>query len=332
MENLPPKSGEERNNRGSSTAAALAARSPVFFNDHGLRAGWSILLYLAVLAGLLALASFELRWLAVRTHRSHLHPGSAMHPGFTIVVEAVYLLAIVLATAFMGWIEHRRAADYGLAGVERCRQFIVGMVCGFCFLSLLIGILTITHHLTLTTAHLPLRESASYAAVWAFCFFLVGMTEEFALRGYLLFTLARGIRFWPAAIVLAALFGFMHKGNPAESPFGLVAAALIALVFSFSLWRLGHLWWAIGFHMTWDWAESYFYGTADSGIVSAGRLMHAQPSGNLLLSGGITGPEGSAWALLVIALAALFVWKMQPYRGVQVPSPIDRTEVRPLLD
>jgi uncharacterized protein len=117
---------------------------------------------------------------------------------------------------------------------------------------------------------------------------------------------------------LAAVFGFMHKSNSGESPFGLVAAALIALVFSLSLWRLGHLWWAIGFHTAWDWAESFFYGTPDSGTVSAGRLMQAHPSGAVLLSGGATGPEGSVWIVLVVVLAAVFVWMTQPDHGIRL--------------
>jgi hypothetical protein len=107
-------------------------------------------------------------------------------------------------------------------------------------------------------------------------------------------------------------------GNHGESPFGLVAAMLIALIFSLSLWRLGHLWWAIGFHAAWDWGESFFYGTPDSGAVSAGRLMHAHPAGAVLLSGGSTGPEGSVWVLLVMALAALFVWATQPSHGIRL--------------
>jgi membrane protease YdiL (CAAX protease family) len=292
--------------------------SPIFFGPNGLRAGWSILVYIAVLFLLGTLARFELHW--VMKHVVP-HPNAhELHPSLAIAGEAVFLLVVVLATAVMAWFERRRVAAYGLLGTDRLRQFIIGLFTGFGFLSLLVGILTLTHHLTITPAHQPVRMSLAYAAAWGLCFFLVGMTEEFALRGYLLYTLARGIRFWPAAVVLAILFGLMHKGNPGESPFGLIAAALIALVFSLSLWRLGHLWWAIGFHMAWDWAESYFYGTADSGLVSSGRLLHAQPSGNILLSGGLTGPEGSAWVLLIIALVALFIWKTQPYRGVRLHS------------
>lgn len=320
MEVLPP---DPSVNIPESTAPPLTpaphSRSTVLYGPDGLRAGWSLVIYIAVLAALLFLVGLEMRWLGPHLPASMRGtPGTGFHPAVAILSEASVLLALLLATAGMARLEHRRTADYGLVGFDRVRQFLIGLVCGFVFLSLLVGILIGTHHLTLTQSHMTLGWSLRYAAAWALAFFLVGMTEEFMLRGYLLYTLARGIRFWPAAVLLAILFGALHKGNPGESPFGLVAAALIALVFSLSLWRLGHLWWAIGFHMSWDWAESYFYGTPDSGGVSAGRLMEAHAHGATLISGGATGPEGSVWCGLVIVLAAILVWMTQPYRGIEL--------------
>jgi len=320
MEVLPPDSTDNISEPVTQQIApAPQPRSTVLYGPNGLRAGWSIVIYLALLAALLFLVGLEMRWLTLHLPASmRATPGSGFHPAIAILSEASALIAVLLATAGMARLENRRTADYGLAGFDRVRQFFIGLVWGFAFLSLLVGILLATHHLTLTQSHMTLSWSLRYAAAWALAFFLVGMTEEFMLRGYLLYTLARGIRFWPAAIVLAILFGALHKGNPGESPFGLVAATLIALVFSLSLWRLGHLWWAIGFHVSWDWAESYFYGTPDSGGVSVGRLMEAHAHGAKLLSGGATGPEGSVWCGLVIVLAAILVWTTQPHRGVQL--------------
>ncbi len=319
MEIIPPEPRGNTSEHRPNFMTATAAHSPIFYGPDGLRAGWSILLYVAILAALIFLTRLELHWLGQRMHQDL--PGEKpgeIHPAFAIAAEAAALLGVVLATAFMALLERRRVAFYGLVGSDRLRQFCIGLVSGFGFLSLLIGILVATHHLELTRVHMPAGPAIAYGAAWALFFLVVGMTEELMLRGYLLFTLARGIRFWPAAILLAALFGLLHKANSGESPLGLVEVALIALVFSLSLWRLGHLWWAIGFHLTWDWAESFFYGTADSGAVSAGRLMHAHPAGAILLSGGATGPEGSAWCALVIALAALFVWRTQPYYGIRL--------------
>ena len=51
---------------------------------------------------------------------------------------------------------------------------------------------------------------ASYAVLWALGFLLAGINEEVLFRGYTLQTLARGMGFWPAALLLSALFGADH--------------------------------------------------------------------------------------------------------------------------
>lgn len=287
----------------------------MFYGPDGLRAGWSLLVYVALLFAVMMLAAIEVRWIAASQHAAitgqKIHE---FHPLIVIAQEAATLLAVIVATFIMARVENRRTSSYGLAGTGRIGQFFIGLVSGFAFLSLLIGILVATGHLELNMTIAPLSRTLGYGAAWGLGFLLVGMTEEWMVRGYPLFRLSRGIGFWPAAIVLAVAFGLMHWGNHGESPFGLVAAGLIALVFSLSLWRLGHLWWAIGFHTSWDWAESFFYGTPDSGTVSVGRLMQAHPTGSVFLSGGPTGPEGSLWVIPVILLVAIFVWWTQPNR------------------
>jgi hypothetical protein len=65
----------------------------------------------------------------------------------------------------------------------------------------------------------------------------------------------------------------------------------------------GSAWWAIGCHVGWDWGETYFYGTADSGLSAQGSYLTSTPAGNPFWSGGAVGPEGS---LLVLA-AILFL-------------------------
>jgi membrane protease YdiL (CAAX protease family) len=72
------------------------------------------------------------------------------------------------------------------------------------------------------------------------------------------------------------------------------------MVFCYALWRTGSLWWGIGFHATWDWAQSYLFGVADSGNISVGRLFITHPQGKTILSGGADGPEGSLFASLAL--------------------------------
>ena len=175
-------------------------------------------------------------------------------------------------------------------------------------------------------------QALRYGLLWALAFFLVALAEEYLLRGFLQFTLARGLAgiasilrlpaslaralgFWTAATLLSFLFGFGHRTNPGESPVGLFAAGLIGLVFCLSLWRTGSLWWAVGFHAAWDWAQSFLFGVPDSGGLMQHHLLAAQPRGPVLWSGGLTGPEGSLFVLptiLLIVLALLLTTRPQP--------------------
>jgi membrane protease YdiL (CAAX protease family) len=312
--NTTPTTGASTDASGVAMQPALGPTATVplaqsiFLGPRGLRAGWSVLVFIFTVAvvGFLAsrglallMAHFHLVALAHRTGEAPVLPSA--------LGEAVGLLSVLLATAIMARMEHRPTLSYGLAGTHRLLHFAVGLLCGFGFLSLLVGVLVGTHHMQLDAPTLPASTLWKYAAAWGCVFLLVGFFEELLMRGYLLFTLARAVRFWPAAILLAVLFGALHKGNPGESPFGLATAAGAALLFSLSLWRIGSLWWAIGFHASWDWAQSYFYGTADSGTLSHGHYLTAHPIGAVWLSGGTTGPEGSLWCGAILLLAALWV-------------------------
>jgi len=110
--------------------------------------------------------------------------------------------------------------------------------------------------------------------------------------------------FWQASWVTSTLFGFIHTSNNGENWIGIFSAAFIGFVFCVSVWVTGSAWWAIGCHAAWDWGESYFYGTADSGTVAKGHYLTSSPDGNVLWSGGADGPEGS---LLVIGIVLLLL-------------------------
>jgi len=111
-----------------------------------------------------------------------------------------------------------------------------------------------------------------------------------------------GAGFWQAAWATSTFFGFIHTGNGGENWIGIFSAAAIGFIFCVSIRLTGSAWWAIGFHASWDWAQTFFYGTADSGFVAQGHYLSTNPAGKALWSGGADGPEGS---LLIIPLILL---------------------------
>ena len=235
------------------------------------------------------------------------------------------LLAVGAASAVLSRLEGRPLRCYGLgATTGGLRQFLSGILWGVLMLGALVLALWLTHHLVLTGVLLAGAASLRFAAEWAIAFCVVALLEEYALRGFLQFTLARGIAgalratthspyaagigFWIAAALLSFFFGFGHGSNPGESPIGLLSAGLIGLVFCLSLWRTGSLWWAIGFHAAWDWMQSFIFGVPDSGTVVQFHLLASHSAGPPLLSGGTTGPEGSLYILpVILAIVAAIV-------------------------
>jgi uncharacterized protein len=121
--------------------------------------------------------------------------------------------------------------------------------------------------------------------------------------------------FWQAAWLTSTFFGYVHTFNEGETWIGIFSAAAIGFVFCVSVRLTGSAWWAIGFHAAWDWTQTFFYGTADSGLQPKGHYLTTTPAGAVLWSGGTDGPEGSLLVLptvLLILVALLIFYRRQP--------------------
>ena len=294
----------------------------IFIGKDGLRAGWSLLIFIAMFAAI----AFCIRIVGHKLHapdESTLKPGMEIPPLIGVCLEGLSFLVVLLLTWIMSKIERRPNSVYGLGGSRKFSFFLTGMVWGIICLSLLILTLWKTGLLVFDRRLLFDGDIFRYGVIWLFGFLLVGLFEEYLTRGYLQYTLTRGLAgiyqsafktrhsktlgFWSTAVIFSILFGLGHGNNPGESPIGLLAAGLAAMVFCFSLWRTGSLWWAIGFHTSWDWGQSFLYGVADSGTMVQHHLFATHPSGKPLFSGGATGPEGSIFIIAILALASFII-------------------------
>jgi uncharacterized protein len=288
----------------------------LFIGRDGLRAPWSVVLFAIILfaVAFVILAVVGLVLAALIHNRGGM---SSLVGGTTppsIVISSWPLVVAVLVTTFvMARVEHRSPWSYGLALRRAGGLFAAGLGWGFLALSALVGLLALTGHLTISTPTNPPLVALRYAAEWAIAFLGVGVFEETLARGYLQTRLSRAIGFWPAAVLLSILFGAGHYSNHGETAIGLIGAGTVGLVLCYSLYRSGSLWWAIGFHAGWDWTQSYFYGTHDSGIASQGALLTSDPAGVTWLSGGTTGPEGSVLVFVILlAVVCVIRWTLSP--------------------
>jgi len=291
----------------------------VFYNDRGLRAGWRLLIYIGMIFLLGVGARLITRRVASGAARNA--PSSEFsHAILQAIGELVLFLVLLLLAWIMSRIERRKVGVYGLP-LQRSilSSFIRGyFLWGFLPLAILLSILRILHGFYFGDVSALNSQILGWGLIWFIFFLLVGLFEEYSLRGYLLYTLADGIGFWPAAIIQAVLFARGHMGNGGETRIGIIATGVFALFAAATLWRTGNLWLAVGAHAGWDWGQSFFFGVNDSGIQMPGHLFNPhQTQGPAWLTGGSVGPEGSVvtlvlWVLMTVLFLALYRKRREP--------------------
>ena len=280
--------------------------STIFLNEKGLRAGWRLLIYAVFVAAIGFSGGMVLR---------HFVPPArgVFSPGYLFAGEVFSFVVVFGAALIMSLIEHRPPGIYGLpASSAFGKLFWQGFVIGLIEISALMALIAVFGGYSFGTLALHGSDILRWAMVWAIFFVFVGLFEDFLFRGYTQFTLADGIGFWPAAILLSGSFGYVHLKNPGEGPIGAAAVVMIGLVFALTLRRTGNLWLAVGWHASFDFGETFLYSVPNSGMVFDGHLSNASLHGAKWLTGGTVGPEGSVFSFVTMVLLALVVHRLYP--------------------
>ena len=231
--------------------------------------------------------------------------GGDIPPWFLIVNELLLFSCTLLATWVMARLEDRPLARVGLSRQRWLRDLVAGCAVGFAMLGLLVAGLLAFGFGRLEPAMAGFPAALRSGLAWAAAALLIGAFEEIFFRGYLFAIARERFGFWTGTAVVTALFMLGHSHNAGENPIGLLTTGVVSVFFCLAIRRTGALWWVIGCHAGWDWAESYFFGSADSGSHASGRLFTLLPHGNLHLSGGTDGPEGSLLCLVVLLIGIL---------------------------
>ena len=276
----------------------------IFYGAQGLRAGWKVLLFAAIVITLFLATRPLINLVAPK------YPTGSISLQTHLIREFWLALLALVATSVLARLERRPLISYGYTDSAGLQRLCFGACWGFLSISALVVALWMHGSLVFDGFSSANRHALPAAAATALGALLVGLVEESLLRGYPQFVLARALGFWWTALTLSLIFGLMHGGNGGETWLGLFGAGAWGLFLCLSLWYTKSLFWAVGFHSSLDWGESYLYGTPDSGTVDPWRLIATHPTGDLLWSGGSAGPEGSLLLvpLLLASTVVMCLW------------------------
>jgi membrane protease YdiL (CAAX protease family) len=247
-----------------------------------------------------------------------------MTPMRIIVPDLLFCFILAVAAWIMSMIEGRRLGQYGLPRSEALRKnFRVGLLIGLLGTSCTMLAIFALHGVRFARAEIHGTAILTAAAAWGLAFLLSGLAEEFLFRGYAQFTLTTGMGFWPSAFLLSGLFGLIHATNGGEALLGDLSVVSFGLLLCLFLRRTGNLWCAVGFHMGYDWGQTFLYGVPNSGLLPSQNLLNASFGGPRWLTGGTVGPEASIFCPIVLAIVAI-VFSLQyreaRYRPLSAPS------------
>ncbi len=302
------------NSADSPQTSPPPAKHDVFHSQSLLFVLLRVGTYFALAEGI----SFALQWIMVALSAGE---RSLYSPTILTISEGSSLAGAFAAAIAMSQLEGRSFGDYGLPlrGAFG-KLFWQGALFGLMEISAVIGVIATfgSYHFGALAIHGT--DLLRWAVFWGAFFVLVGLYEEFAFRGYVQFTLAQAVRFWPAAVLLSAAFGFVHRTNPGESKMGLAGVMLTGLLWCFALRRTGNLWFAVGMHASFDFGETFLYSVPDSGVVFQGHLSNATLAGPAWLTGGGTGPEASVCDFIMLLIFFYVFHRLYPARA-QNPLP-----------
>jgi membrane protease YdiL (CAAX protease family) len=289
---------------GSGDLSSPTDDSPSFFRNPKLPYAFVRVCIYLVIGNVIG---FGLRFVG----SSIIGTGRALLDPVRLIVEEFIAAASMFGAAWiMSRLERQNFGAYGLPKRGAFGKFFwQGALFGFAEISVVIGVLAGFGYYRFGSIALHGDELLRWASFWALFFLLVGLYEEFSFRGYVQYQFARGAGFWIASVLLSLEFGARHLLNPGETWRGILGVVLIGLFWCLTLRRTGTLWFALGMHAVFDFAETFLYSVPDSGAVFPGHLSNATLTGPAWITGGTAGPEASVLDLAVILLFfLLFHW------------------------
>ena len=286
----------------------MTLRGVFYTQEGGLRAGWRVLLFLAL---------FSVFYEAVNTFIAYVRP--ADYAALQIEQYALLLLAAWLAHYIMlRWVDHKSWSYVGL-GAEQCttRALVIGLALGsLCILVPSAGLL-LAHDLTLVTGLQGSHDWLALASGGALLFLPQSLVEELLSRGYIFAALRDWVGELGALAFTSVGFGLLHMGNPGATAQSVSVVVLAGVFLGAILVITRSLYAAWMAHFAWNWSMADLLHAPVSGLRFPYSAYRVDDSGPDWLTGGSWGPEGGVAAAvgMIAGIALLIAWRRRVSSG-----------------
>lgn len=218
-----------------------------------------------------------------------------------LVAVALGLLAVVI---FRFLIDRKSFGSLGFQTTGFRNDAIAGFLMAISILGVGTMILYFSKHLTWT----DITFSANDLFIELGLLVLVAFYEETIFRGYILSNLMESFNKWIALLISALLFAIFHADNPGINIIPVLNVFLAGILLGINYMYTRNLWFAIFFHIGWNFFQGPILGYKISGF-NLSTLLQTELKGDLLLTGGDFGFEGSVFCTALELIAALLLYR-----------------------
>ena len=242
------------------------------------------------LVGWLVLALFVdyLHWLDIDFHGKTLETISP--DGKILGISILFVVNLTLVLLAWRWLERRRLKDMWWVFSRKQWQYLAwGLAAGLIEVLLVFGFMVIFGVAKPSWGLSSVPVGTIVMAIgWILASSILGpITEEALNRGYWFQNIKRSWGVVPAIIATSLLFGGLHLLNPNAEMLGAINIMLSGCTYALGLLWLRSLWFPIGWHAAWNFAQFFIAGLPNSGIsVSSMGL-----EGTTLFVSGLFGPR-----------------------------------------
>jgi membrane protease YdiL (CAAX protease family) len=243
---------------------------------------------------------------------------NAMNTDFlwlTLLLSA--LISFIVVFIFRKWVDRRSLASLGF----EVDGYFADAASGFFLAPVILGIGSI---ILFFSGHLQWID-VSFNGNKLFIAFgmlvIVVFSEELIFRGYILNNLMQSFNKWVALFISAILFALVHSLSPDVNLLSVAGLFLAGILLGINYVYTKNLWFAISFHLFWNFVQGPLLGYKVSGL-NLPTLLQTEVKGDAMITGGDLGFEASMIniLLLIVAVSTLYFIYEKKYKAVTVKA------------
>lgn len=218
-------------------------------------------------------------------------------------IALIFFVSILCVLFFRKAVDKRSFTSLGFAWKGFARERFGGLMSGLFLITL---IATVIWLMKLTQWYTVDLDAAGMAFVFLIMI-IIAVGEELVFRGYILSNLMQSMNKEAALLVSAVLFAVFHSLNPNFNLIAFINILLAGIFLGINYIFTRNLWFSIFFHFSWNFIQGPVLGFKVSGI-ELPALLEQNLRGNILVTGGVFGLEGSMLTAIITAIALIILY------------------------